>query len=231
MRSVHGRFGDPVYEDSCVEIFLEPRPGRGYLNFEMNAGGALLASHVTDSRRVGGALAGSTRLSEAEGQQRAGALLAAGASSSRSSATPVEWQLAFFIPLAVLERYLGALGPLGGQSWRANLYKCGDKTSHPHWASWAPLDGAQLPPARSASARSTSRRGRRPTSVRVESADAPNREAPLALLLAVAASFAACGQRRFAAEAPGQAGRGLGQEDAREDDARREGRPARGARA
>ena len=52
---------------------------------------------------------------------------------------PVEWQLAFYIPLAVLERYLGALGPLGGQSWRANLYKCGDKTSHPHWASWAPL--------------------------------------------------------------------------------------------
>ncbi|MCD6337129.1 MAG: hypothetical protein J7M01_02720, partial [Candidatus Marinimicrobia bacterium] len=21
-----------------------------------------------------------------------------------------------------------------------NLYKCGDKTSHPHWASWSPID-------------------------------------------------------------------------------------------
>jgi len=55
-------------------------------------------------------------------------------------AKPVDWQLAFFIPLAVVERYVGALGPLGGQSWRGNLYKCGDSTSHPHWASWAPLD-------------------------------------------------------------------------------------------
>ncbi|HYN01411.1 MAG TPA: carbohydrate-binding family 9-like protein, partial [Vicinamibacteria bacterium] len=37
VRSVHTRFGDPVYQDSCVEVFLQPTPGRGYLNFEMNA--------------------------------------------------------------------------------------------------------------------------------------------------------------------------------------------------
>ena len=29
-----------------------------------------------------------------------------------------------------------------GQVWRANLYKCGDQTSHPHWASWAPIGEA-----------------------------------------------------------------------------------------
>ena len=138
VRAAHGRFGDPVYEDSCVEIFLEPRPGRGYLNFEWNAGGALLASHVTDARRVGGVLAGCERLAEAEGQsvQVRSSLPARVEPELRD---PVEWQLAFYIPLAVLESRLGALGPIGGQSWRANLYKCGDKTSHPHWASWAPL--------------------------------------------------------------------------------------------
>jgi len=32
VRSVHTRFGEPVYLDSCVEIFLQPRPDRGYLN-------------------------------------------------------------------------------------------------------------------------------------------------------------------------------------------------------
>ncbi|MEW6117215.1 MAG: carbohydrate-binding family 9-like protein, partial [Nitrospirota bacterium] len=26
------------------------------------------------------------------------------------------------------------------REWRANFYKCGDATSHPHWASWAPVE-------------------------------------------------------------------------------------------
>ncbi len=139
LRSVHTRFGDPVYEDSCVEIFLQPKPDRGYLNFEMNAGGALLASHVTDPRRVAGGFAGFTRLDEDDGRKVL----------RRSSLPPViepeieaavDWQLAFFIPVELLERRVGPLGPLAGQSFRANLYKCGDKTSHPHWASWSPVD-------------------------------------------------------------------------------------------
>jgi hypothetical protein len=32
------------------------------------------------------------------------------------------------------------LGPMSSQSWRDNFYKCGDQTSHPHWASWSPVD-------------------------------------------------------------------------------------------
>jgi hypothetical protein len=27
-----------------------------------------------------------------------------------------------------------------GNLWRANFYKCGDDTSHPHWAAWSPVD-------------------------------------------------------------------------------------------
>ena len=139
VRSLHRRFGDPVYEDSCVEIFLEPRPERGYLNFEWNAGGTLLASHVTDPRRVGGTLAASTRLA-ADDARRVEVRSSLPSRIEPERCDAVDWQLAFFIPLAVLERHVGALGPLGGQAWRCNLYKCGDKTSHPHWASWAPLD-------------------------------------------------------------------------------------------
>jgi hypothetical protein len=40
----------------------------------------------------------------------------------------------------VLERYVGPLAPLAGQVWRGNFYKCGDRTSHPHWAAWSPVD-------------------------------------------------------------------------------------------
>jgi hypothetical protein len=137
VRSVHTRFGEPVYQDSCVEIFLQPRPGHGYLNFEMNAGGALLASHITDHRRTPDGFAAFTRLTEEDGRQ------VAVRSSLPSVVEPevnADWQLAFSIPKALLEEYVGPIGPLEGQRWRANLYKCGDKTSHPHWASWSPVD-------------------------------------------------------------------------------------------
>ncbi len=139
VRCRHRSFQDPVYEDSCVELFVQPRPDRGYFNFEMNAGGALLATHITDHRRVPGGFAASSRLTPQEGRQVA----------IRSTlpplvepeiAEPVEWELSFAIPLALLEARLGPLGPLSGQSWRANLYKCGDRTAHPHWAAWSEVD-------------------------------------------------------------------------------------------
>ena len=40
----------------------------------------------------------------------------------------------------MLARYSGPLGTLAGRAWRANFYKCGDQTSHPHWAAWSPVD-------------------------------------------------------------------------------------------
>jgi hypothetical protein len=139
VRSVHTRFGDPVYRDSCVEIFLQPKPDRGYLNFEMNAGGSLLASHVTDHRRAKDGFAAFTRLSEEDGRRVAVRSSLPGVVEPEVEG-PLDWELAFFVPKALLEEYVGSIGPLAGQVWRANLYKCGDATSHPHWASWSPVD-------------------------------------------------------------------------------------------
>jgi hypothetical protein len=135
----HNRFQDQVCEDSCVEVFLQPKPSDGYLNFEMNCGGTLHAAHVIDHRRVNGVLAASTPLAAEQGRQVA----------IRSTLPPVvdpeiesevDWELAFFIPSSLLEAYVGPIGPLAGQEWRANLYKCADRTSHPHWAAWSPVD-------------------------------------------------------------------------------------------
>jgi hypothetical protein len=139
VRSVHTRFGDPVYEDSCVEVFLQPKPGRGYLNFEMNAGGALLVCHVTDHRKTPDGFAAFTKLTEAQGRGVAVRSTLPRVIEPELDG-PVDWQLSFFIPTALLETFVGPIGPLGGQEWRANLYKCGDRTSHPHWASWCPVD-------------------------------------------------------------------------------------------
>ncbi len=54
VRARHTRFQDPVYKDSCVEFFVDPFPdhGLGYLNFETNAAGALLAAFGTGKTRA-----------------------------------------------------------------------------------------------------------------------------------------------------------------------------------
>jgi hypothetical protein len=139
VRCRHTRFQDPVYEDSCVEIFLQPKPEQGYLNFEMNCGGALLSTHITDHRRVPGGFEAFARLTPEEGRMvRIATSLTSPIEPEREE--PLVWTLSFVIPVPLLEGRVGAIGALSGQQWRANLFKCGDRTSHPHWASWSPVD-------------------------------------------------------------------------------------------
>jgi hypothetical protein len=67
--TMHHSFQDPVYEDSCVEFFVQPGTDGGYFNFEFNCGGALLASYVTNPTRVDGQVTEATPLSMDEGRQ------------------------------------------------------------------------------------------------------------------------------------------------------------------
>jgi len=138
IRCIHTRFQDPVYEDSCVEFFVEPRTDGGYFNFEFNCGGTLLVSYVTNPTRADGRVTGATPLSMDEGRQVKvfGSLPPLVKNEIEDE---VSWSIEFAIPFALLEGYMGSLGKIEGQEWRGNLYKCGNKTSHPHWASWSPL--------------------------------------------------------------------------------------------
>jgi len=139
VRCRHTAFQEPVYEDSCVEVFLQPKPDRGYFNFEMNAGGALLSQHVVDPRRVPGGFAAFGWLVPEEGRQ-VSIRTTLPARIDPEIEEPLEWELSFRVPVALLEQRVGPIGSLSGQSWRANLYKCGDRTSHPHWAAWSAVD-------------------------------------------------------------------------------------------
>jgi hypothetical protein len=121
-----------------VEFFVQPTPA-GYFNFEFNCGGALLAYYITDHRRVGDGFASYAPFKPEE------AARVTIAHSLPQLVDPeivdsLEWMLQFRIPVALIESYTGRLGSLSGQRWRANFYKCGDETSHPHWAAWSPVD-------------------------------------------------------------------------------------------
>lgn len=139
VRCVHTGYMEPVYKDSCVEFFVQPKAGRGYFNFEFNCGGSLLCFYIVDPTRVPGGFKDFTPLPEEEGRQVA-IYHSMPPRVEPEIAVPTEWVLEFFIPFALLEKYVGPVSPVRGQEWRANFYKCADETSHPHWASWAPID-------------------------------------------------------------------------------------------
>jgi hypothetical protein len=134
----HAQFQDPVWRDSCVEFFVQPKPSRGYFNFEINCGGTLLAYYIEDPTRTPQGFARFTRLA-GEHCDRIRIAHSLPSIVMPELEGPIVWHIACRIPLAVLECYAGPLYPLAGQAWRGNFYKCADDSSHPHWASWAPI--------------------------------------------------------------------------------------------
>lgn len=139
VRCVRTGYGSEVWKDSCVEFFAEPKPGRGYFNFEFNCGGAFLCNHIVDPTRTADGFKQFTRLPEAVVRP-----IQVHTSLPRlvdpEIAGPLTWDLQFYIPFAVFEPCIGPLVSLAGATWRGNFFKCADECSHPHWASWSPVD-------------------------------------------------------------------------------------------
>ena len=138
VRSIHTKYLSPVYKDSCVEFFVKPKQDKGYFNFEFNCGGALLCTYIVDPTRTPEGFRDFLKLSEEDGKQ----ILIYHSMPDiveLEITEAVTWFLEFFIPFSLLEQYVGSIGNVSNQSWHANFYKCGDETSHPHWASWTPL--------------------------------------------------------------------------------------------
>lgn len=138
VRSVVTEFNGSVCRDSCVEFFVEPAGGQGYLNFEFNCGGSFLVYCIRDCSRTENGFKDYRPLT-AEDAAMVKVFHTMPEVVDPEIAEDTEWRLGFFIPFKLFEKYFGNLGALGGRKWRANFYKCGDSTSHPHWASWAPV--------------------------------------------------------------------------------------------
>src|SRR4051794_726349 len=139
VRCIRTEFQSEVWKDSCVEIFIKPRADAGYFNFEFNCGGAFLCCYITNSERTNNGFKEYVRIPESI----ASAVRVQSSIPGKTDpekAEPLTWTLGFSIPLSVLEEYTGNTGELSGQSWRGNFFKCAEEVSHPHWASWSPVD-------------------------------------------------------------------------------------------
>lgn len=123
---------EPVYTDSCLELFLQPVPGnRAYVNFEMNCKGVYLSEF---------------------GEKRQGRVFIKDYCKLEPVITPYEttensrtaWGVAIFLPDALIAemyacKYATAPGTIHG-----NFYKCGDKTPRAHYGAYFPAGSAML---------------------------------------------------------------------------------------
>lgn len=138
VRCVADHFQDAVCLDSCVEFFVEPPGGDGYLNFEFSGNGQNLVFHVIDHQRAPGGFAKQEVLTEEDGKM----IVKFHTLPDRVEPEITEsitWRFGFFIPFALLSKYCPQAKPASQAVWRGNFFKCGDETSHPHWASWQPV--------------------------------------------------------------------------------------------
>ena len=117
---------DPVYRDSAMEAFLlfsrkDDAPGT-YLNFEINANGALLAAY------------GPSRTYRSYFSKEEAAKLQVRATIGEDS-----WSAHFRIPLTVLERVYGPLELKAGSTFFCNFYKISESADIEHYAAYAPI--------------------------------------------------------------------------------------------
>lgn len=134
VRAVARRHQDSVYKDSCVEFFFVPGKdvANGYFNVEMNCGGIMLFHFQKQPRKDQVQVA-----PEDLAQMTV-------AHSMPDRVEPevqdnVTWTVEYRLPFDILGHYRAAARPAPGTIWRANFYKCGDQTSHPHWLTWSPI--------------------------------------------------------------------------------------------
>jgi hypothetical protein len=139
VRCVHTTYQSFVSRDSCVEFFLQPDPERGYFNFEVNCGGTMLLYYIEDPTRTETALFRKYTPVPKELAETVRIWHSVPTRVDPEISKPVDWTLGCAIPFSLFEPFVGAAGAQTAHGWRGNFFKCGDETSHPHWASWSPI--------------------------------------------------------------------------------------------
>lgn len=125
-RRTHTENNSPVYKDSAMEAFFQFFPdGKSngiYLNFEMNANGALLAMY--------GASRTDRTMFTADQIQRC---------HCDAHISEASWSVSLTVPLSILEEIYGDLFLTEGSSFSCNFYKLAEDSDIEHFASYAPV--------------------------------------------------------------------------------------------
>lgn len=125
LRAVNTANLSPVAQDSCVEFFLRVPGSAEYWNFEFNCIGTVNASHRVQRPAA-------VRLNDEEI-----ATIRRWASCGTEPFDEIEgvhkWSLTVAIPKKLIDA-------THAKHITGNFYKCADRTRHPHYLSWMPID-------------------------------------------------------------------------------------------
>lgn len=129
LRTVNNKDFMPVWEDSCVEFFMQRPHEKTYRNFECNALGVLLAANHENREKA-----------EKFSLDNMASILRHTSIRHRyeEGKEVSDWALYLEIP----KQTMGFLPNefLSGEKIKANFYKCGDQTEEPHFLSWNPIN-------------------------------------------------------------------------------------------
>lgn len=118
----------PVWEDSCVEFFVKDEDSPKYFNVECNCAGTLLIAEGEDRN--------DRKHLPLEVLATVDRYSTLGSGQIAEKMAPETWELSLIIPMKIL-----GMDPeeLKKKRYKANVYKCGDKLSIPHFLSWQPI--------------------------------------------------------------------------------------------
>lgn len=127
LRAMNYTNNSPVAQDSCVEFFLQVPGSDEYWNFEFNCIGTVNASHRVVRPNP-------TRLTDEQIAQ-----IKIYASCGTRPFEEMEGLFAWNLTVAIPFSLIGIDENNLPDHIFGNFYKCGDKTSLPHYLSWSPI--------------------------------------------------------------------------------------------
>jgi Carbohydrate-binding family 9 len=123
VKAVYRQINDPVYKDSCVEMFIAFNGERNYYNLEFNPlGTALVGFGSGKNDRV---CLNEQLIEKIKSLQRI---------TPQNGNALIEWELMLNIPFTVFGHH--HITSLDNQVCAVNFYKCGDDLPQPHFLSW-----------------------------------------------------------------------------------------------
>lgn len=126
IKAVYTETDEPVYKDSCLEVFLLLGE-EGYINIETNANGAYLSALGRD------------RYTRTPIKKLTDKIPVVTPFKSDKS-----WGNEIFVSNELISQLFPSFGTVHAGEFRGNFYKCGDETHTPHYGSFSPMDDIKL---------------------------------------------------------------------------------------
>ena len=121
-QAVYKVHNDPVYLDSCVEMFIKPSVNDDrYINFETNSNGAMLCE-IGNGRY--------NRMKISPDIIKSFCI--------HNAVTDDCWSISYYIPKSFIENQIK--GYTHGSEIYGNFYKCGEIPPYEHWGCWSIID-------------------------------------------------------------------------------------------